>query len=149
MQTSKKSIISLHYLICSIYTLSNNDPFFKKINFKNTTYLSKRNIKNLLSNEKKVNEFYSLINSPLLKKFVFQIIQVILKSNKKLNLDFLNIENKIKFYDEIVLLKKYLDKFHYNYRHYFIYQNGDCINPPTNKEINTNAIKALILLTGV
>ena len=112
-------------------------------------YLWSNYLKYNLNYQKKIHEFYSLINSPAIKKFAFKIIQVILKSNKKLNLEFFNIENKTKIYDEVILLKKYLYKFHYNYRHYFIYQNGDCVNPPTNKEINMNAIKTLVLLIGI
>ena len=152
---SEKSMISLRYLICSVYTLLGSDQFFKQMNFKDPTYLSKKNINYFLSDEKKIYEFYSLIKRPALKKFAFKRIQFFLNSNRiiqpkvKINVAFLTTENRNKFCYEFTLFTKYLKKFHYNYRHYFIYQNSDCITSPTDAEIGANAVKALLLILGI
>ena len=56
---------------------------------------------------------------------------------------------KEEIYKEINLLKTYLRKFKYHYRRHFFYQNQNYETLPTAKEMNSMAIKALFVLTGV
>jgi hypothetical protein len=57
--------------------------------------------------------------------------------------------NQITTSEEVMLLKKYMQKFNQNYYRYFFYQHENYEKLPTKKEINTHAIETLFLLAGI
>jgi|TARA_B110000261_G_scaffold105262_1_gene118154 hypothetical protein len=142
---AKTNLISL---ICTLYTLSEENNVFKYVNLKNSIFFHKINSKRPLVNLGIFQEFYILINKPSLRKFAYLLLKPLLVSTDSrmiFNIEEENLNNN----NEIILLKRYLRKFQYNYRRYFLYQNGDDENLPTCKEMNTYAIKTLFLLAGI
>ena len=152
MQTSEQTIcnISLSSILCMSYTLDENNNIFKKLNLKNENYLNIRDGVQLSNKLYNFQEFYSLLNKSSLRRFAYKLINPLLIKNYLLYP--CNIEDKIVAKNvcaETILLKKYLRKFKHNYRNYFFYKNGNFNNVPTEKEMNTSAIKYLFLLTGI
>ena len=149
MQLLKKSlqIFNLNILICSLYTLSGNHKVFKKFNIPNDIYLDKKNIKYFSNQVTNFNDFEELLKRSWLKQFALYLLAPFFNSQVGLDSK-TEIVNK-KICKETTLLKKYLRKFKRNYHYYFFYQNGNYENFPTNKEINTYAIKYLFFIAGI
>lgn len=152
MRIPETSVLKINktYLICSLYTLCGNHKVFRKFNLKNDTYINIKNFNCLSYNVKKFYGFSALINKSSLKELSFGLLKPFLTSSDILtDLNF-DIKKALPtFYDETILLRKYLLKFNHNYRKYFFYQNGNFVNLPTNKEINMYAIESLFLLAGI
>ena len=90
------------------------------------------------------SDLYKLINNLSIRRFTYTLLEPILK--EEYTESSINIKNN-NLLNEIILLKKYLKRFNYNYRRYFCdkYYN----NLPPDKEINSYAIESLFLLTGI
>lgn len=149
MQILEKSlqIFNLDFLICSLYTLSENDEVFKKFNLQNDICLGNKNAKNFSNQVKNFNDFEELLKRSWLKQFAFYLLEPFF--NPQFGFDSeTKIVNK-KICKKTTLLKKYLRKFKRNYYYYFFYQNRNYENLPTNKEINTYAIKYLFFIAGI
>jgi len=152
MEISKKTKFkfNLSSLLCGLYTLSENDKFFKKVSLKNDIFL------NINSNDyfspKLVNchNFTKLLNKLSLRRFSYNLLKPVLTANYiDLALNNNNGGRTKECYEEIILLRKYLRKFKYNYRSYFIEQSRNFNNLPSDKELNTSAIDILFLFSGV
>ena len=142
---------NLSSLICALYTLSGNSKLFKKLNLKGEILLCISKNDPFSSDLEKLNEFYKLLNSSSLRRFVFILLKPILDksyfsfSSSKDN----DIIKKKNYKEESILLKKYLRKFKYNYYYYFYYQTGNFGNLPTDREMNLSAIKLLFFIVGI
>lgn len=138
------------YIICTLYTLISKDKIFKKLNLKKETYLKLNNDNNLFIPKENIKDLYILLNTPALRRFAYNLAKPLINSPSQLIISTkkgnpLPQEN----YNEIILLKKYLRKFKYNYRRYFFSQGENYDNFPTDKEINMSAIKILFLIIGI
>ena len=145
MSTPNKLVnsIELSVLICSLYTLYQNNRLFKKLILKNDLYLS-LNSKDHFSNKEEIfTDLYTLLNNVSLRRFVFKLLKPIFKAGS-----FSKTANEISK-NETFLLKKYLNKFKHNYYHYFFYQTNNFDNTLTEREINLYAIKILFLIVGI
>lgn len=132
--------VDLKLLVCGLYTISENDRFFKRIKFKKDKfYLDKQDL----------HEFKILLNSPPLRKFAFKLLKPLLNKNNSLSSIKANQLIQDESYNEIILLKKYLRKFKYNYYRFFYFQNISSRYFFTEKETNKIAIRFLFLLVGI
>ena len=132
--------VDLKLLVCGLYTISENDRFFKKIKFKKDKFsLDKQDL----------HEFRILLNSPPLRKFAFKLLKPLLNKNNSLSSIKDNQFIQDESYNEIILLKKYLRKFKYNYYRFFYFQNISSRYFFTEKETNKIAIRFLFLLVGI
>ena len=132
--------VDLKLLVCGLYTISENDRFFKKIKFKKDKFsLDKQDL----------HEFKILLNSPPLRKFAFKLLKPLLNKNNSLSSIKDNQFIQDESYNEIILLKKYLRKFKYNYYRFFYFQNISSRYFFTEKETNKIAIRFLFLLVGI
>jgi len=152
MQILKKQLldVNLQALICSLYTLFENHEIFLKMNLRTGIVLDKNNGHCFCTKIEIFQELNCLLNKPSLRRFSYHLLEPILNPNSFLI--FSEIENRIvgkEIFDETILLKKYLRKFNYNYRRYFLYQNSSSESSPTTKEINVYAVKILFLLVGI
>lgn len=145
MSTPNKVLnhIELSFLICSLYTLYQNNRLFKNLNLKTDLYLSLNSRDHLSNKEQTFSDLYDLLNNKSLRRFVFKLLKPVFKKEC-----FSNTKNKISKEEEI-LLKKYLNRFKHNYYHYFFYQNNNFNNALKEKEINLYAIKVLFLIVGI
>ena len=132
--------VDLKLLVCGLYTISENDRFFKRIKFKKEKFsLDKQDL----------HEFKILLNSPPLRKFAFKLLKPLLNKNNSLSSIKDNQFIQDESYNEIILLKKYLRKFKYNYYRFFYFQNISSRYFFTEKETNKIAIRFLFLLVGI
>ena len=68
--------VDLKLLVCGLYTISENDRFFKRIKFKKEKFsLDKQDL----------HEFKILLNSPPLRKFAFKLLKPLLNKNNSLS----------------------------------------------------------------
>jgi len=138
------------YIICTLYTLISKDKIFKKLNIKKGTYLKLNTDNTLFIPKENIEDLYILLNTPALRRFAYNLVKPLINSPSQLIIsakrgNTLSQENC----NEIILLKKYLRKFKYNYRRYFFYEGENYDNFPTDKEINMSAIKLLFLIIGI
>ena len=142
--------ISLNYLVCSLYTLSEYNPVFKKLILKNTIYINKNNKNHFLNNSDNFTEFYKFLDSAAVRRFAIILLHPLLKKGY-LSYSFIKDNELIDkdSYNEMFLLKRYLRKFTYNYLNYFHAQNENLENFSNRKELNTAALKSLFLLAGI
>ena len=151
MQILEKTSTKLNIdpLLCTLYTILEDNSIFKNVNIKHNIFLNKKNPKKPTPNSKIFQELYILVNRLSLRKFAYLLIKpLLISTNSSLFSNIVKTDIQ-KNESETTLLKKYLQRFQYNYRRYFLYQNGNYENTPTNKEINTYAIKTLFLLAGI
>ena len=155
MQILEKQVLNfnLSLLLCSLYTLFEFHKIFKRLNLKEDIFLNVNNIDYFSKNKEGEisKEFYMLVNKLSLRQLSYFILKPFLSSNY---FNTFSLNNKVKdwnkgFYNEMILVKKYLQKFKYNYKRYFFSQNGTFVNLPPNKELNMYAIKLLFLITGI
>lgn len=142
--------VNLSYLNCSLYTLFENNKIFKTFNLKTNILLDINNTDYFFYSDQNFPEFYKTLNKQSLRRFAY----VLIKPLRKLDYyPFLSNSSDTKFkeenYKEINLLKAYLRKFKFHYRRHFFYQNWNYETLPAPKEMNSMAIKALFVLTGV
>jgi hypothetical protein len=137
-------------LVCSLYTLFENHKIFGKLNLKNDIFLDICYENRFFVQSKNFHELYDLLNDASLRRFSYHLLKPLI--NKNYFLFTYNIQNIVvnkENYTEKIFLKKYLRKFNYNYRKYFLVENINIENTPTDREINTNAIEILFLLAGI
>ena len=143
------SDLSLKYILCGLYTLSEFDGVFQKLNLQNILFRNTYNKNSSLINFKTFSEFYSILNNRDLRIFSYILLKplrndkCLYPSSKEKEI----IEEEI--YEGVVLLQRFLRKFKYTYFKYFYYQNEKADIIPTVKELNTSAAKFLFLLVGI
>ena len=141
---------NLSSLLCGLYTLSENDQFFKKISLKNDIFISINNNDYFSTIVENCYEFTKLLNKASLRRFSYSLVKPILTENYiKHPLTTKNNEWANDCYSEIILLKQYLRKFKYNYRAYFVEQGENFYNVLSEKELNTYGLHTLFLLSGI
>ena len=141
--------INFGLLICTLYTIVEDNNIFKNVSIKSDIFLNIKKREQLTTNREILQELCTLINKSSLRKFAYLLIKPILTSTNSSTTFNTTEKNVQKNENEKILLKKYLRRFQYNYRRYFLYKNRDYENSPANKEINTYAIKTLFLLAGI
>lgn len=151
LQKKLKFDVNLEYVFCGLYTLSEFDSFFQKLNLKTNNFLSNKNEIIELTNLKNFSELENVLNNRDLRIFSY-ILLTPLRKKEYFNPPFSNtgiLDEEI--CDEIILLKRYLRKFKYTYFKYFNCQTGapHPFYTPTVKELNFVAIKFLFLLIGI
>lgn len=141
--------VDLKIVVCGLYTLLENDGFFKKINFKKDVAFNVSKKDYFSSNSENFYEFKMLLNNSSLRHFAFRLLKPLLnkKNSSRSIQDKKVMQNE--FYQEVILLKKYLRKFKYNYYRFFYFQNISPSYSITEKGTNTAAIKFLFLLVGI
>ena len=138
-KSSPLPIINASSLVCCLYTLSNKNKFFKKLNLKKDIFLNINNKNDyFLADLENFNEFYKLLNKLSLRIFAYKLIRPLVNKNSVQDI-----------WEDAILFKKYLQKFKYNYRLYFFYQNGNYHRLPTDEEMNMLAIKSLFFIVGI
>jgi hypothetical protein len=148
---SEKLLFStnLSLLICSLYTLSEHHRVFKKTNIRYHIPLNLVNLKQFSNDIEPFLEFDKLLNNSSLRRFAYDLIEPYL--TPKPFLSNLSIDKSLgkETFAKTFFLKRYLQKFKYNYRRYFFFQNRNYKHLSLDKEINMHAIKMLFLLAGI
>ena len=141
---------NLSSVLWGLYTLSENDQFFKKISLKNDIFININSNDYFSTQVEKCYEFSKLLNKTSLRRFSYSLLKPFLTENYiKDALESKNKEWAKDCYAEIILLKQYLRKFKYNYRAYFVGQGENFYNLRSDKELNTSALHTLFLLSGI
>jgi hypothetical protein len=138
--------INLNLLICSLFTLIPNDEIFKELNINKYGYLLQTSEDFFLMDSYYLNNFFLILNKPLVRQLAYNILQPLFKETGNLNFSQLNIKKNSLEYQA---LKKYLKKFKYFYK--ILFKEESLFNKfrRTEKEINLLAIKFLFILVGV
>ena len=146
-KTYKSRSINSSLLICSLYTIAENNKIFKELNLKNDVYLSMLDSDHFSTNSKNFTDFYKLLNKPSLRRFAYSLIKPLLKENYLIFSYNKNVTREV--FDETTSLKKYLRKFKHNYCRFFFNQNVSYEYLNTDKNIDTHAVELLFLITGI
>ena len=142
--------VNLSTLLCGLYTLSENDQFFKKISLKTDIFININNNDYFSPKVENCYEFTKLLNKASLRRFSYSLLKPILTENYiKHPFTTKNNEWAKDWYSEIILLKQYIRKFKYNYRAYFVKQGENFYNVLSDKELNTYGLHTLFLLSGI
>ena len=138
----------INFILCSLSTLWLSETLFScLLNTSNSQLefntdcrvkfvLDKRNsstVKNLLNKRSIRTVAYTLIAPLFNESGTFTNLRISTKGNLS----------------KSVLLKQYLKKYHINYTRYFSAETGNSKNLITDKEINSMAIKSLIIISGL
>jgi hypothetical protein len=142
-----RAIFDTNILICSLFTLLPTDELFQELNF-NKYYSSTRLSGDLFLTESWcLNNFFLLINKSLVRQLAYTILQpLLIQENNIQHSQHVNIKNKS---IEDQTLKKYLKKFKYLYKLFFVENSFLSKASITDKEINFLAIKILFILIGI
>jgi len=138
------------FLICAIYTLYTLIPdnrHFKSLKI-NTNHSSESEeyICKFLQQET-FSSLQKILNKTSIRQFSYILLNPLLQ--EKGYYSNLTLPNNIKIHTEIILLKKYLNKFKFIYKRYFLSDLFDLDNMPTDKEVNYFAITSLMLIVGI
>jgi len=140
-----KTNLNTNLLICSLFTLLPTDRLFQELNF-NKYYSSTRLNENLFLTEFwYLDNFFLLINKPLIRQLAYTILQPLIQENSTLDN---NVNRKNRSVEEQTL-KKYLKKFKHFYKLFFLENSFLSSSPLTDKEINFLAIKILFIFIGI
>ena len=142
-QTENRYGVLTPAIICAIFTLLSTQPTFYQhplqgFLFVNAKPLTLSHFENTI-----YPEFFASLNKKKLRQISFSLVTTLLLQ-----------ENKTKGSYEILFahnfsLKKYIKKFKFNYRSYFLQEIKDYQILPVDKDLNKIAIKALFLLIGI
>ena len=139
-----KSEILIASLICANYTLMPTESTFTKYYLGDFLFIKPITDNVTSFNKNLYKEIIDSLNQPCLNQISYTLLKpLILEEKKKIK------GNKFRITGNL-LLKKYLKKFKYNYRIYFLQQEQINWNyRVTDKELNNLAIKALFFLAGI
>ena len=139
-ELDNKIEFNIKLLICSLYTLQGYQKNFKNLNVKNNFYFDTNYQKNNFKNIENFDALKKTSNQSSLSQLAFTLISPLITTKQ----DIIPYYSKNK-----TLLKKYLNKFKYNYQRNFLCQSGIKVNLPSDKQINLNAIKILFFFAGI
>ena len=139
-------LLNINLLICSLLTLIPNDDLFKELNI--TKYYSSTEIRDeiVLIEPRQLNKLFLLLNKPLVRQLAYSISQPLLQEITDTSSHF-SIRNSDS--SDHRALKKYLKKFNYLYKLFFLETSVIVKSQKTEKEINFLAINLLFFLIGV
>lgn len=139
-------LLNINLIICSLFTLIPNDDLFKELNV--TKYYSSTGIKNkiVLIESKHLNKLFLLLNRPLVRQLAYNILQPLLQESDHTSSHFSIINSDSSNHQA---LTKYLKKFNYFYKLFFLETPVIAKSQRTEKEINFLAIKFLFFLIGI
>ena len=140
------TLLDTNLLICSLFTLVPNDKLFKELNITKYYYSTETGKKLVLVDLGYLNNFFLLLNKPLIRQLVYNIVQPLLKEVTYSKACSANIKNNS--FDHKAL-KNYLKKFKYYYKLFFLENSFFIKSQMTEKEINFLAIKLLFILIGI
>ena len=149
MQSSNHILLGaeINFLVCSLCTLSPNDKTFKFFNRNSSlTFGLKKESLTLITIDD-LSYLREMLNRKSLRQFSYQLLEPIIEEGDVLEKFYLSPAPKLD--KNTILLKRYLKKFKHNYSRYFYCKLSNYNTFPTDKEINTLALKSLILLVGI
>ena len=117
-------------VFCCLFTLRPTEPLFSHLTLKNTIYHNRQGKDYMLLSDNSVHELYTTLNKPSLRQLAYSLITPALQN-------------------DFSLLIQYVKKFKNNYKLYFLCKSKDYANFPSEREINTVAIKTLQGLIGI
>jgi len=141
--TASDSSKRLSFLICALLVLSPTDYFFEKIDLKNDIFIDVQTQDYVHTD---FDSFYTLINKVTVRQFAYILLRPLL-FERAIDLQNFNIKNE--WYPHAILLQEYLKQFKHLYNYYFLLFSGSANLSLTDKEINSFAIDALFLISGV
>ena len=142
--------VNLSFLICSLYTIHETEEIFKQQNLKKSVYFYSYLNEDFSVDIDYLQKTYKMLNRVSLRRYSYFLMKPLLNFKKSALKSTINNGSLGKDIDNsTIFLKKYLKKFKYNYNRYFIRQNINNENLPTNKEINECAIKLLFVFAGI
>ena len=119
---------------------------FKELNINNCSYSKLINEEIFVKDSKQFNNFFLLLNKPLIRQLAYNILQPLIKEIANVPSHSESIKNHSPEYQT---LKKYIKKFKYFYRLFFLERLWLNKYQITEKELNYYAIKFLFILAGI
>ena len=149
MKPSNQGLLEaeINFLVCSLCTLSPNDKTFKFFNRKSRLAFRLKKESLTLITIDDLSHLREMLNRKSLRQFSYQLLEPIIEEGDVLEEFYLPPTPKLD--KNTILLKRYLKKFKHTYSRYFYCKLSNYNTFPTDKEINTLALKSLILLVGI
>lgn len=130
--------LDFNIILCSLLTIAPYDNIFRQLTiaygsrYYNTTsfYFPTQDFELL----------YSLINKKTIREFAFVLLDPLIN---------IKTDNSEQRPAKEELLKTYLKKYQYNYKNYFLPQQGQLNQKPCYNELNQSAIQALFFIIGI
>lgn len=142
---SECTSIELNILICSLITLLPNNVLFKELNIKKSFPYIRQDTNLILVELSYLENLSFLLNKQSIREIAYNILQPLLQEIKNKNKETPNLKvDSI----EYRALKKYLQKFKYSYKKFFLKKTFMTKYILSEKELNLIAIKTLFVLVG-
>jgi hypothetical protein len=140
------TLVDTNLLICSLFIIVPKDELFKELSISEYHCSNRISGESILMDPWYLNKFFFLLNKPLIRQLAYNILQPLL--NETTFIPF-HLVNERKNSVDHQTLKKYLKKFKYFYKLFFLENSYLVKSRITEKEINFLAIKFLFTLIGV
>jgi len=134
--------LNLNLILCALFTLMPNSSLFKNLNINDKLIVQLNKDEFVFINSKNIVEFSTQLNKPSLRQIAYKAIQPLFPKKSFL----LTPTNRRNDKNQHLLLKRYLRKFNYSYKRYFLFKTNLYL---TDKEINYFALESLFLIAGV
>ena len=142
---SECTSLELNILICSLITLLPNNVLFKELNIKKSFPYIRQDTNLILVELSYLENLSFLLNKQSIREIAYNILQPLLQEIKNKNKETSNLKvDSI----EYRALKKYLQKFKYSYKKFFLKKTFMTKYILSEKELNLIAIKTLFVLVG-
>lgn len=142
---SECTSLELNILICSLITLLPNNVLFKELNIKKSFPYIRQDTNLILVELSYLENLSFLLNKQSIREIAYNILQPLLQEIKNKNKETPNLKvDSI----EYRALKKYLQKFKYSYKKFFLKKTFMTKYILSEKELNLIAIKTLFVLVG-
>jgi len=138
--------IEINTLICGLIALIPNNLLFKELNIKNSFPYSRHDTNLIFINLYYLENLSYLLNKNSVRKIAYNILQPLLQEIKNKNKETQNLKCDSVEYKA---LKKYLQKFKYSYKKFFLKKTFMTKYKMSEKELNFLAIKSLFFLIGI
>jgi len=129
---TEKSNLKIDFLLFSLLSIASNDLAFKDLNMKNGHEVEEFTEASILTHTSNFSNFQKLLNNISIRRLSYSIIEGLSEDKPKENL----------------LLEQYLKKYKHLYTRQFVNRINTPKTFPTNKIINSFAIKSLMILVG-
>ena len=135
----------LEFLICTLLVLAPTSETFRRLNFQTHFYISIKEQTFILNN---LEDVESVLNLVALRRFSYNLLKPIVYDRLILP-DFIDNESKKDLEENTVLLQKFLDKYRFFFKHYFLLDENNKDMEIKDKKINSFAMESLFLLVGI
>lgn len=133
-----KSKLDFNLILCALLTIAPYDSIFKQLTV--TKGLSSYSTATFYLPPPSFELLYSLINKKTIREFAFVLLDPLIN---------IKTDNSEQRPAKEELLKTYLKKYQYNYKNYFLPQQGQLNQKPCYNELNQSAIQALFFIIGI